>query len=745
LARSGALVVLALSVAQAPAFEARAEIVCVVEAGGTATGRVVSMHDLPGGVLIQGERGWFRYDPAAARVVEAGGTATGYVGVMRDLPGGGVLIQAEHGLFRYDPAAARVVEAGGAATGRVDSMRDLPGGGVLIQAERGLFLGSALPLGVTTPVLPFSPPRLDRARPSEDRISITVALRHPCASVAGNLGLSLVAEGPDRPPQVTPARLAHSSPVGPETALLVGEFQFDRPGEWILALRQGATPVGAALRFSVGAPTFVEQLLAAWQWVAGGFALLYTAAFAALLLATRRSAMAFRILADAVWAKWLTWPFFFLRHVPAVQRWVLEPWFQNVRQAVRRGVSHLDPPVTAADGTTDEASHLLSMLRERPRVWLQGRSGMGKSSVFAAWERTYFPADENATLADAVRRFGFILVMLPVRHYAALQPPEPNRPETWVVEAVRRRFEMFMLGDVEHALVRSMLKAGHIALALDGMNEADRDSALSAFARQFPQVRLLVTSQTRADGWDLWQLPADVASLRARLLSLWLGPEKGAELERRIIAKGLADTILSGYDLRLVADLAGSDPASAPIPADRIALYRAMLALAKDAAGAPMRLEALKMLAWTMLIERRREITTADGTKLGDAVVKGLTWEGVRILRQVGTLHEFRHDQMRAFLAALWLVEELPSVTALQEAMMKAGAFDLPRRDQEEVWRFLAALLATEDGLKPVWQFANEKPQERGLLLAALQDEADRRNVTLVRPARGESALSAGQ
>ena len=42
-----------------------------------------------------------------------------------------------------------------------------------------------------------------------------------------------------------------------------------------------------------------------------------------------------------------------------------------------------------------------------------------------------------------------------------------------------------------------------------------------------------------------------MAQLRRGLLALWLGPEDGAELDRRIVAEGLGDTILSGYDLRL--------------------------------------------------------------------------------------------------------------------------------------------------------------------------------------------------
>ena len=61
-------------------------------------------------------------------------------------------------------------------------------------------------------------------------------------------------------------------------------------------------------------------------------------------------------------------------------------------------------------------------------------------------------------------------------------------------------------------------------------------------------------------------------------LTLWLGAEKGAVLERRLVAEGVSEAISSGYDLRLVADLAADDPAGTALPDGRLGLYRAVLA-----------------------------------------------------------------------------------------------------------------------------------------------------------------------
>src|SRR5207245_10808370 len=89
-------------------------------------------------------------------------------------------------------------------------------------------------------------------------------------------------------------------------------------------------------------------------------------------------------------------------------------------------------------------------------------------------------------------------------------------------------------------LIDAMLSAGHIVVALDGTNEVDRDFALAAFANQFPQARLLVTSQSMPrslagdEQWEVWELPEDIGGLRDGLLGLWLGWEEEAIMCRRL-------------------------------------------------------------------------------------------------------------------------------------------------------------------------------------------------------------------
>jgi hypothetical protein len=137
-----------------------------------------------------------------------------------------------------------------------------------------------------------------------------------------------------------------------------------------------------------------------------------------------------------------------------------------------------------------------------------------------------------------------------------------------------------------------------------------------------------------------------------------------------------------------------------------------------------------------MVTQRRRRILPDDEKALGAGTLNALEREGLRIVRSIGTEHEFRHDQMRAFLAALWLVEEMSNLAALQKTVTEDAAFAINRPAQEELWGFVALLLTSDADLQALWLFANNDPVERGILEHALQAEADKREVTLVRVAQ---------
>jgi hypothetical protein len=256
-----------------------------------------------------------------------------------------------------------------------------------------------------------------------------------------------------------------------------------------------------------------------------------------------------------------------------------------------------------------------------------------------------------------------------------------------------------------------MLKSGAFAVALDGLNETDRDEALVAFAQTFSQVRLLVTSQGDAlSDFERWNLPNDIHDHAPALLRLWLGDEAGSKLADRIRKEGLLPHLLSGYDIRLIADIAGKDVVAALLPDGRIALYRTVLSKALSGPDGAVQEEALKRIAWKLVVEGRRDLREPDVGIIGDAITRRLQEGASRILRHVSSYLEFRHDQMRAFLAASFLADESPNIEAIVERLADNEIWNRGRRDQDELWSFLCQLLRTDD-LEPLWQSTLGRPK----------------------------------
>lgn len=698
--------------------------------GDAKTGLPVKAISLPGGdVLFLNERGaWFRFDRGQGTNLQLTESAPA-VGSVVALPNGGVLVsQPGRGPQRYDLRSRKFFPAGSDAVpwARPVALRD----GLLIG---GLLAVPAKPLSQAN-VIPISD--FKDWQPGKGERTIRFKLEHPCAPVGGAIGLAAVAsrDGVARKP--TPVQKAGDSDN------LATSVELDKAGLWTIQLKQGDVAIGTPFDITLAEGSFLERWGNVLERIGAVGSVVYVVAFLSVLGLAHRSARWSRVLMDSVWAKWLTWPFFLLRHFPAVQRWVLEPFFQSVRTDLqkKRPPAYLDPPATGPNGKVIVASALLPALAHQPRLWLQGKSGMGKSAVYSAWERAYFADDDCTTLARAAAKYDFILITVPVRHYATVAPPEPKRPESWLEEVILRRLVEFDIALEDPSIVKAMLRAGHIAIALDGTNEADRNDAIAAFARAYRMVRIIATSQLGVtEGWEVWRLPTDISAQRSGLLRLpdWLGEEKGALLDQRLTTIP-AQVITSGYDLRLVADLARDNPLQTTLPDGRVALYRAVLDKAVMPDGERIDLAPLRKLALALIVSGRREMSESEVAELGTGVADALTHErSMRITRRAGKNWEFRHDQMRAYLAAAALVGDSLTRQQLIDQTAEGRMFRLRRDDQEALWGFVAALLPDED-VEALWVFAQEDPEARGLLQSALQREADKRALHLARPSQGK-------
>lgn len=146
------------------------------------------------------------------------------------------------------------------------------------------------------------------------------------------------------------------------------------------------------------------------------------------------------------------------------------------------------------------------------------------------------------------------------------------------MNAVKSTLSQSRLTFESDELLHRLLRSGTVGIAIDGLHEAGRTRSVEAFARAYPAAPLIVTSQMGPKRFSTWRLPPDIRSFIDDLLSVYLGAEAGAAVSRRIEQSGLRASIRSGYDVRLIVDMSRRDPGHAPLPANRIELYEAVLA-----------------------------------------------------------------------------------------------------------------------------------------------------------------------
>ena len=333
----------------------------------------------------------------------------------------------------------------------------------------------------------------------------------------------------------------------------------------------------------------------------------YFALFGALMIASRRSRWAWGVVTDPWWGK-VGLPYWFaLRHVPALQRWILARWFGAMRPERRE--DYLPVPLTGPQGAGMASLDLAGALKPGRRVWLQGAAGMGKTALVGHAVAQYCDGAEN--LGQAFRRWGYVPLPIALRDYASIKVS--SAPEDWIFDLAGRWLEAAGLPVEDMRLLRGIVTAGYVVLLLDGANEVDDGGAIQQFALRFPQVGMLVTSQVapRADVaglFEVWRLPDDIRAATGPLLDLYLGADRGGETFRALESSPIAGDIRSGYDVRLIADLVEAGTAPAALPQTRLGLYDAMLAAARNPDGSPYPVAGLCEVAWKSWVAGRRDL-----------------------------------------------------------------------------------------------------------------------------------------
>jgi hypothetical protein len=676
--------------------------------------------------------------------------------------GGAALIRTPDGLFLARVHSGKITFVRVPSKPNVDQLEEifgLPHGGFLIRTKDVEYYAVPTSLALIQVNIrdktSWDGKQID-ARPTPS--SLVFKLEHECAPSFDELGLKvrLAKPGEEPPGALTGIERTTLSPSNAE--LLISPL-FDRPGQWsfqVVATAGGVErPIGSlqTLNF-VGGPLWERW----WKGLTVAFGLTIALINVLLFGFSRRSAWAWRLATDDGWGTWmLRVATLALSHVRWAQLWILDLYFQRFRKRLQRPRPFLPLPLAAGDGKVASTTDALALPWKGKHLWVQGASGMGKTAIFRHFTEAHFREYETAFSAHA--EWGCIVVPFAARDFAS--SGEDKDDPAWVVDAVRATLSSEGLTFASTTLLFRFLESGIIGVAVDGLNEVDRTRAVTAFSRTFSEAPMLITSQeVGSDRFVTWRLPSDIRDFTDELVKLYLPAEDAEVVIKRVAASGLQDAIRSGYDVRLVIDLARTDPHHAVLPADRMGLYAAVVEAGWPNVSEDKRREQQSLTAaaaWRMVSERkpnedmRRLKPDVDlPANLLEALADALGNDGrpLRLVRRVGAgAYEFVHDQMHAYLAARWFAKDGIQTSELQ-TMVEGSTIWMQTPDaRRTLWGFAAALL-DDVRLVDLWERVEDK-EERDILRRALKAEAERRGlaVTQVRPTKKKRAVkeAAGQ
>jgi hypothetical protein len=591
---------------------------------------------------------------------------------------------------------------------------------------------------------------LNGAAPTKLGVPAHWTMTHPCAGLSPELGLMIVPrrEGGGDGPSVPIEGLQSNN----ETVSFHATVPIPEAGKWSFRL------FSSALNLDVGKPTqpitFVLPglfgwLVLRWPTIVMSSGTLLIGLNLLVLVASRYSPGAWRLATDESWGKSVLMPqLLLLSHWQRAQLWLLDLYVHRAQRAPKSGKIRetlednpnpfLALPLTARNGERFDSNAVLKRLVRASRLWIQGSAGMGKTAIFLHLRQVHF--GEAATSAFALfRRDGYVLVPIEARRFPEIPFSEQGGPSSWVVGCVRSILSAGGLSFTNQALLRAMLTKGTLAIAIDGLNEVAREQAVMAFAAEFPEAPIFVTSQEAGEApFEVWRLPETICEQVDGLMELYLGEKRGKELAKRTRDAGLFPHLRSGYDVRLVIHLSESAAKDEKLPLDRLDLYRAAVAAAGPENDEKR--EQLEAAAWKLIAERgpnedkRRMIPDKDAPRDLLAhleAVRERSKSKIRLIRLSPPGYEFVHDQMNSYLAACWFVGR-PTVSVMKDLLSATKVWQEGLETQRTLWNFVAEMGLSETTLQELWVFAGDDDR-RAILAVALVRQAERKGWTLTR------------
>jgi hypothetical protein len=590
----------------------------------------------------------------------------------------GVLVGAEGGLWRL---VGDKLEPVAGDTGRVTDIRDSKAG-VLVRADRGLFYLAHSPLSMA---------KFRFMNPLSGHFKLNASLwlrwtldNYPCLELpASQLGKVLaqrvVLKRDGQEVKEVPAVRTSPDLTSPET--------FEIALTW--STRGGAVIIAA-----------------------------HVAAFVMLATGARWSRRCFDLLTDPTLRKLGLYFGVALQYIRPVQLWVFERYFQTVKRSLTADHPYIPVPLTRNDGSAVSSTALLREACTRSRMWVSGGPGTGKTAMVQAIRQDYFA---RPSLRKAWQAYGFIPLFVTVRDH----PGVTKEGQSWVPEITRAALSGLGMGFRDAEFFHRLLESNAFAVVLDGLNEAQRDDDVRRYANAATSVRLLMTSQTSSPEatFTEYRMPRTSRDFTAQLLTAFLGPARGPAVFARL-SDGLLSEIRSGYDVQLLADL---EEHGAILPADRLGLYQATLDTVGWHTQERYPDEIICQVAWERWLRSERRFYADD--RLTEELLQPLQKAKVVVARGKG--FEFRHDLMRGYLAARWVVHHAASIQDTVKRLDTEDVWDLSPAEHDLVFPLLVAMITSVDDLQNIAQFAAADLSRRVRLQVATQEVARQKGWSL--------------
>jgi hypothetical protein len=618
---------------------------------------------------------------------------------------GARLLVTTHGLFRLgaDGRLRRIQTENGADTGRIRSADNADASGNhAVATDNGLFLLPVRPsLGARGRVV--GAPEAGRAT------TLEWTLTGECARFAESRDF-LIRTADGRPVTAEPV-------YNPDSRELIVRL----PAELLPARRaiQLYALDGLDQPFEVGEPVPLEATYGLTQILklAGILAaVLHTCFFLGLTIMARWRASAASMLLDPLARTIGLWWGFALAYSATLQRWILRRWFDQRKAAAMPKPVLALPLTNPATGEVIDSDLLVTRLGPSSRVWLQGRPGMGKTTILRSIEQRFFSDYDG--LGQAVRHTGFIPLFIRLRTFASTSVGEGDM--LWAARLAERAFggQGFILDERGAAssnlrLISAIVDRSNFMLLLDGANEVPWGDQVGPAAASRDRPGLLVASQGDPPIgmlFEHWLLPEAITDAIRPLLCLFMGDEQGDALFKRVTASGLLGDIRSGYDVRLIQHLA--EAGVGELPATRLALYEAMVdhAVARD----PGMANDLAASAWLIWLSGVRQFERGGiDAGLADQLLR----TDARIIREVGNKLEFIHDQIEGYLAARHILDSA-NPAGLIAATRDQWRLRI-RSEQTDLWAFVCEM-SDDELARKLYLWTLKEPDDRIELQKAL-------------------------